>query len=107
MDMSISGKVNIPSGEYNKITVSGRVRLYGDVECEDFSATGAVMGEKIDCEGIFKLSGIASFSEGINAESIDACGKLSCKGDLTANKSFSISGSARIAQGVKCEEISV
>ena len=49
IDMRISGSGNIPSGEYNKVSVSGSGHLIGKVRCVSFFSSGSSKGEDIEC----------------------------------------------------------
>ena len=112
MNMRIAGKGTVPAGEYDKVSISGSGRLFGEVRCNDFSAKGSTKGESITCTEKFKTSGASSFSGTIKARNIRAAGSFSC-GALAAEEQLSVSGSlrvggdiqagnARIAGGLQC-----
>ena len=114
MDMRIAGKGVVPAGEYDKISLSGSGRLFGEVHCHAFSAAGKSSGESITCAECFKISGTSSFSGKVKARSIRAAGSFSCGGDLVAEEELSVSGflrvggdlqaaSVRIAGGLQCK----
>ena len=107
IDMRISGSGNIPSGEYNKISVSGSGSLYGKVRCVSFSSSGSSRGEHIECTESFKVSGSSHFSGNIEAADIKASGSLNCDGELIASDSLSVSGSTKCGKSIKCERLSV
>ncbi len=107
MNMHISGSGTIPSGEYEKISVSGSGRLCGLVRCSGFSSSGACGGDSLECTGDFKTSGSASFSGSIKAENISVSGGFSCRGDLTAVEKIACSGSAHSGGSVKCDRLSI
>ena len=107
MDMRISGSGKIPAGEYNNISSSGSVQLYGRVRCKSFRSSGSSRGEDIECSESFKSSGSASFKENIKAKNIRVSGSLFCKGDIFAEGKLSCSGSAKCEKRIKCEELSV
>lgn len=93
MDIRISGRGDIPSGEYEKISVSGKGVLHGSVRAISFKSSGTVRGENLDAETI-KASGRARFEGNITAKSIRASGSLSCNNieceDLTTFGSLKV-----------------
>ena len=95
IDMRISGSGNIPSGEYNKVSVSGSGHLVGKVRCVSFSSSGSSKGEDIECIENFKVSGSSHFSGNIEAADVKVSGSLHCDGELIAKDSFSTSGSTK------------
>jgi len=107
IDMHISGSGNIPSGEYNKVSVSGSGRLTGKVRCVSFSSSGSSKGDDIECTESFRISGSSHFSGNIEAADVKVAGSLHCDGELIANESFSTSGSTRCGKSIKCEHLSV
>lgn len=107
IDMCISGSGNIPSGEYNKVSVSGSGHLIGKVRCVSFSSSGSSKGEDIECTENFKASGSSHFSGNIKAADVKSSGSLHCDGELIANKSFSTSGSTKCGKSIKCERLTV
>lgn len=107
IDMHIAGSGNIPSGEYNKVSVSGSGRLIGKVRCVSFSSSGSSKGEYIECAEGFTVSGSSHFSGNIEAAIIKVSGVLNCDGEIIANKSFSTSGSTKCGKNLKCEQLTV
>ena len=107
IDMRRSGSGNIPSGEYNKISVSGVGHLIGRVRCEAFSSSGSIKGNDIECKVGFTVSGSARFSGKIEAKNIKVSGSLNCEGDLIARESFISSGSVECGKVARCEQITV
>ena len=114
MDMRIAGRGTVPAGEYDKVSLSGSGRLFGEVSCNDFSAAGTTKGERITCTEHFKTSGTSAFSGQVKAESVRTAGSFSCGGDLVAEEELSVSGflrvggdlqaaSVRIAGGLQCK----
>ncbi len=107
MDMRISGSGKIPSGEYEKISISGSGRLYGTVRCVSFSASGTSNGESIECAESFRISGSCSFSDDIAAMEIHSSGSLFCGGNLTAKGKLICHGSTKCGESIRCEQLSV
>ena len=107
IDMRISGSGNIPSGEYNKVSVSGSGHLVGKVRCVSFSSSGSSKGEDIECIENFKVSGSSHFSGNIEAADVKVSGSLHCDGELIAKDSFSTSGSTKCGKSIKCELLTV
>jgi len=107
IDMRISGSGNIPSGEYNKVYVSGSGHLIGKVRCVYFSSSGSIKGEDIECTENFKVSGSSCFSGNIEAVEVKVSGSLHCDGDIIAKEIFSTSGSTKCGKSIKCEQLSV
>lgn len=106
MDMRIAGRGQIPSGEYGKIKISGSGKLFGMVRCTSFSASGTSKGEAIECTEDFKIAGNSSFSNSVKARSLRASGKFSCEGDISADKTIALHGSASCGGNIKCEQFS-
>lgn len=107
MDMCISGAGNIPSGDYEKVSVAGRGRLGESVRCLSFSVAGASKGGAIVCKERFKVSGGAKFAGDIEAKNVRVTGSLSCGGDLIVEQEMACFGSASCEKNVKCEKLTV
>ncbi len=105
MVMNISGSGNIPAGEYEKISVSGSGRLYGNVRSIYLRSSGSLTGDSLECiEGI-TLSGSASFSGEVKAETVSISGSFSCAGNVTADGNFICSGSAKCKKSLKTDKL--
>ena len=96
INMRIAGKGTVPAGEYDKVSISGSGRLFGEVRCNNFSASGSTKGESVTCAEHFKISGSSSFSGSAKAQNIRAAGSFSCDGDLIAEEQIHMSGSLRV-----------
>lgn len=107
MNMSIAGSGKIPSGEYEKISISGSGHLYENVRCTSFSSSGSSHGDSIECSESFKVAGSSSFSENIKAKNIVISGSLSCGGDFIAEEKISCAGSVKCKGNTKCESLCV
>ena len=112
INMRIAGRGTVPAGEYDKVSLSGSGRLFGEVRCNNFSASGTSKGESITCAERFKVSGASSFSGQVKAKNVRTAGSFSCD-TLVAEEQLSVSGalriggdvqakSARIAGGLQC-----
>ena len=107
MNMRIAGRGTVPAGEYEKVSISGNGRLFGEVSCNDFSAAGRSSGESIACTESFKISGKSTFSGQVKAGSIRAAGSFSCGGDLIAEEELHVSGSLRVGGDLQAENAHV
>ena len=107
MDMRISGSGKIPSGEYNKISISGSGKLYGNVRCVSFASSGSSKGEVIECAENFGVAGSSSFSGDVKAQNVRIAGSFSCDGELVAQEKISCAGSVSCKKSVKSDVISV
>ena len=107
LNMNIAGSGKIPSGEYNKVSVSGSGSLYGKVKCFSFSGAGSVKGESIECYDTFKASGSVSFKEEVKAKNVSIAGSFACGGMLTVEEKCSCAGSVKCKKSVKCDQLSV
>lgn len=107
MDMRISGRGSIPAGEYEKISVSGRGRLFGLIKCKSFSSSGKSTGDSIECAEKMKSSGTARFSGGVNAKRVTSSGRFLCGGDLTASEEITCSGTLACHKTVRCNRLFV
>ncbi len=107
MDMRISGAGNIPSGNYEKVSISGSGRLGEQVRCVAFSVSGASKGETIECAERFKVSGGAKFLGDIKAKTVRVSGSLSCGGELVATEEIACFGSVQCEKTIKCEKLTV
>ncbi len=107
MNMRISGWGNVPEGDYEKIKIRGRGKLFGNVRCASFSASGTTKGEAIVCTQQFKTAGSSSFSRSIKARSMRASGAISCAGDISADETISLHGSVKCSGNIKCDQLSV
>ena len=96
INMRIAGRGTVPAGEYDKVSLSGSSRLFGEVCCNNFSAVGRSKGESVTCAEGFKVSGSISFSGTVKAQNIRAAGSFSCDGDLIAREQLHASGSLRV-----------
>ena len=106
MDMRIAGRGNIPAGEYNKVSGSGSIKLFGNVRCVSFSSAGSSKGENIECAENFKASGSSSFLGSVRAKNVKACGSFFCAGNLTAEENIIFKGKSKIEKSVKCNHLS-
>ena len=95
INMRIAGRGTVPAGEYDKVSISGSGRLFGEVRCNNFSASGTSKGESITCAERFKVSGASSFSGTVKAKDVRTAGSFSC-GTLVAEAQLSASGSLRV-----------
>ena len=107
MNMRIAGRGTVPAGEYDKISVSGSGRLFGEVHCNNFSAAGRSSGESITCAERFKASGSSSFFGTVKAQNVRAAGSFSCGGDLVAEEELSVSGSLRVGGDLQAKSVRI
>ena len=107
MNMRISGSGAIPSGEYEKISVSGRGSLCGLVRCASFSASGTTKGEALECAEDMNVSGSLSFSGDVKAKRICVSGTLKCNGALAAREAIGCSGTIKCDRSVKCDRLAL
>lgn len=107
MNMRIAGSGTIPAGEYDKVSISGSGRLFGEVRCNNFSASGSTKGESVTCAEHFKISGSSSFSGTVKAQNIRAAGSFSCGGDLIAEEQIHVSGSLRVGGDMQAESVRI
>ena len=106
MNMRIAGKGTVPAGEYDKVSISGSGRLFGEVRCNNFSASGSSKGESITCAERFKVSGASSFSGQVKAKNVRTAGSFSC-GTLVAEEQLSTSGSLRVGGDVQAKSVCI
>ena len=96
MDIRISGRGDIPSGEYDKISISGSGHLLGSICAQSFKSSGTVKGESIECKETLKVSGRALFSGKVKSTEISVAGSFKTDDSVEAN-------SVKIAGRVKCK----
>jgi cytoskeletal protein CcmA (bactofilin family) len=106
IDMRISGSGNIPSGEYNKVSVSGSGNLVGKVRCVSFSSAGSSKGEDIECSESFKVSGSSHFSGNIEAADVKVSGSLKVEGAIES-ETVKIDGTVNCAGLLNAESIEI
>lgn len=107
MDMRFAGKGTVPPGEYKKVSLSGGGRLFGEVRCTTFTASGSCKGEHVTCTQSFKTSGTATFSGSVKAKSIRAAGSLTAGDDLAAEDVLSVFGSLRVGGDARAKIIRI
>ena len=107
INMRIAGRGTVPAGEYDKVSLSGSGRLFGEVHCNNFSAAGRSSGESITCAERFKASGSSSFSGTVKAQNVRAAGSFSCGGDLVAEEELSVSGSLRVGGDLQAASVRI
>ena len=107
INMRIAGKGTVPAGEYDKVSLSGSGRLFGEVRCNNFSASGTSKGESITCAERFKVSGASSFSGTVKAQNIRAAGSFSCDGDLIAREQLHAAGSLRVGGDLQAASVRI
>ena len=107
INMRIAGRGTVPAGEYDKVSLSGSGRLFGEIHCNNFSAAGRSSGESITCAERFKISGSSSFSGTVKAQNIRAAGSFSCGGDLVAEEQLSVSGSLRVGGDLQAASVRI
>ncbi len=104
MDMVISGSGSIPSGEYEKITVSGSGKSEGLIRCKDFRCSGSFSGHSdIECEGEISVSGSLKNTGTLTTKELKASGSVKNDGDVTAAK-VEVSGSFKTEGNFYSEE---
>lgn len=106
INMRIAGRGTVPAGEYDKVSLSGSGRLFGEVRCNNFSASGASKGESITCAERFKVSGASSFSGQVKAKNVRTAGSFSC-GTLVAEEQLSASGSLRVGGDLQAASVHI
>ena len=106
MNMRIAGRGTVPAGEYEKVSISGSGRLFGEVRCNNFSASGTSKGEGVTCTERFKVSGASSFSGQVKAKNVRTAGSFSC-GTLVAEEQLSASGSLRVGGDVQAKSVCI
>ena len=104
--MNICGNGRIPGGEYENISISGKGKLFGNVKCGEFRASGSVSGESLECTENMKLSGFGSFSESVTAQNVRVSGSFSC-GALTVKENLFCAGKLKINGNVNCKSLNV
>ena len=107
LNMRIAGKGTVPPGEYGKVSISGSGRLFGEVRCNEFSASGASKGESITCAEHFKVSGTSSFSGQVKAKDVRTAGSFSCNGALVAEEQLRVSGSLRVGGDLQATDVRI
>lgn len=107
INMRIAGRGTVPAGEYDKVSLSGSGRLFGEVRCNNFSAVGRSKGESVTCAEGFKVSGSSSFSGTVKAQNIRAAGSFSCDGDLIAQEQLHASGSLRVGGDLQAASVRI
>lgn len=106
MNFEISGSGQIPQGEYDGIRISGSGKILGGVRCKSIHVSGAVKGEKIECEGDIRVSGSASFEGEVKAGEVRISGAFSC-GALNVKDKLSVAGALKCEGDIKSEGIDV
>lgn len=106
MNVKMSGRANLPAGEYNEVKISGSSRLYGLVRCFTFSSSGSVKAETIDCFDDFYLSGSGVFSGNVKAKRIAVSGSIKC-GESVKCEELSVFGSVKVSGDIEAETIRI
>ena len=104
MEIRISGRGDIPSGEYEKISVSGKGVLHGNVRAISFKSSGTIRGENLDAESI-KTSGRACFEGDIAAKSIHTSGTILCN-DIKCEH-LAVSGNIKVGDSIEAKSVKV
>ena len=106
MDIRISGRGDIPSGEYDKISISGSGSLLGNIEAQTFKSSGTVKGESFECKETLKVSGRALFSGKVKSGEILVAGSFKTDDSIEAN-SVKISGRIKCKGTLKAKDIKI
>ena len=105
MDVKVAGVGSVPNGDYNHVSASGNVELFGLVKCKSIVAKGKIKGESLECQKSAKLSGNATFSGKVTAQELKASGKAAFGGDAFVKKSLRLSGNVKCTGDMKAEDI--
>lgn len=105
MDMKISGKGVISSGEYGTLTTGGSERLSGFIKCESLASSGTLKGDGIECTESVNASGRAFFLDDVKAKSVNTYGNFSIGGNLYADTEISSSGKLSCGGSIKCDQL--
>ncbi|WP_294345256.1 cell shape determination protein CcmA [uncultured Clostridium sp.] len=87
-DMKLSGSGSIVEGEYENISVSGSVKILGNIKARDIKISGSVKGEG-----------------SIHSNSLSVSGSMHINGGTEVEENIKISGSAKIGGVVKAKNI--
>lgn len=94
MDVHISGKGTVNSGEYEEISVSGSGILEGLVRCKSLHCSGSVKGNaEVECAEGVHVSGSAHFDRALRAGNVKVSGSLRVDGAVNVDDVTKVSGS--------------
>lgn len=103
MNFTLSGSGTLTGGEYEKVTLSGSIKLSGEVRCTSLRASGSFGGRgSIDCSDKMSLSGSAHIDGALTGKSIHSAGALKCA--EIKGESVALFGAASIDGDVEAED---
>lgn len=104
--LDIEGLGNYPGGEFDRVNISGKGKINGDLICKSLDISGMatiegnVIGERINTTGLGKIRG------NIMSDEIDVSGSLECYQDVTA-KELNLAGMFKAKQCLKVDKVHI
>lgn len=85
-DLIINGHGSVTGGKYNSVSINGRGRIDGDLECISLEINGqCTLNGNVKADSV-KVNGNNSIEGNLEAEKIKINGTTDIKGNLSANK---------------------
>lgn len=104
--LNIEGLGNYPGGEFERVNISGKGKITGDLVCKSLDISGmgtiegSVIGERIKTAGMGKIQG------NVMTDEIDVSGSLECYQDVNA-KALYLAGMLKAKQCLKIDKVQI
>ncbi len=103
MNFTLSGSGTLAGGEYEKVALSGSIKLSGEVRCTSLHASGSFGGRgSIDCSDKMSLSGSAHIDGTLTGKNVHLAGALKCT--ELKGESVELFGAASIGGDIEAED---
>lgn len=103
-NLDLSGLGTCSGGEFNKVDISGKGKVNGDIKCIKFDASGmATVNGNIICHN-FSTSGMSKVKGSINGKEIEVSGTLNVDSNTTTEL-LDVSGMVKINGNVRANEV--
>lgn len=104
--LNIEGLGTYAGGEFDRVSISGKGKVTGDLTCRSLEISGmSTIEGKVVCEKIH-ASGMGKIDKEVTADEVDISGTLDFYQDLNA-KDFYLSGMSKVKQCLKADKIEI
>lgn len=95
--LNIEGMGTYTGGTFDRVNVSGKGRITGEITCKSLDVSGmSTMEQSVKCEDA-RMSGLVKFEGSLEAEEVEVSGKATCLKTVKTNQLY-LSGMLRIKQ---------
>lgn len=105
-DMKISGSGSVNGGNYDKVKISGSVKIDGDINCNYYKCSGSSTASGNVKSRIIGISGSTKICGNLDSEEMSVSGTSHILGHVIAKK-VNVSGSTHIENNLNTEYVKI